>query len=127
MEAMTFTLVDLRNILGLFILFGGLIGGGYHLYIGSIKSKLVIEDKRLDGNIKKLWTEKDLAISRTDKIEKSFLERMYKMEIENTTKFATKTELTDAIAKIEHHLDRMQDNIADNHKEVLDRLEALKS
>lgn len=127
MEAMTFTLVDLRNILGLFMLFGGLIGGGYHLYIGSIKSKLVIEDKRLDGNIKKLWIEKDLAISRTGKMEKGFLERMYRMEIENTTKYATKTELADAIIKIDHHLDRMQDDIADKHKEVLDRLEALKS
>ena len=127
MEAMTFTLVDLRNILGLLILLGGLIGGGYHLYIGSIKSKLIIEDRRLDGNIKKLWTAKDSAITRADKTEKGFLERMYRMEIENTTKYAPKTELADAIANIEHHLDRMQDDAANKHKEVLDRLEALKS
>ena len=124
---MTFTFADLRNIIVLISAVAGVIGTGYHLYVSSVKSKLDTEDERLDANIKKLWEKKDQLDRDNDELERGMLDRFHRLQLDATNNFATKSELSEAIVKIEHHLDRLQDDMNEKHKEVLKQLESFRA
>jgi len=73
--------------------FGSLVGGGYHLWLAS---KL--------RNIPKLWTAKDEMQEKLNNIEPRIMKVLHRVEIDAMQKYATKSEMTTAIEKLDAHM-----------------------
>ena len=103
------------------------IGGGYHLFLKGQFRESRVEDTRLDGSIKKLWKHKDELETKIDDLHSDIVDRLHKLELDAVEKYATKSDLTDAINKFDNHLVKLGDKMDDNQREIMSKILEIKT